>query len=91
MGNNKLQWFNQNHIFLYPEIKLENLHGYVLPHAGTEYTGHILSHTLRFRPVKNFKYILIIYLPSQDQPNVGQYYHEYYVPFKTLEMIYPNK
>ena len=35
--------------------------------------------------------ILIIYLPSNLKPNIGKYYHEYYVPFKTLEMIYPDK
>ena len=84
-------WFNKDDIHLHHDIKLENLHGYVLPHAGTKYTGHILSHTLRFKPTKKFENILIIYLPSNLKPNIGKYYHEYYVPFKTLEMIYPDK
>ena len=84
-------WFNKKDIKKYSEIRLDNLHGYVLPHAGTENTGHILSHTLRFRPTKKFENILIIYLSSQQKPNVGEYYHEYYVPFKTLELFYPNK
>ena len=84
-------WFNEKDIIKHEPFFLDNLHGYVLPHAGTEYTGDILSHTLRFRPKKHFKNILIIYLPSQDKPNVEEYYHEYYVPFKTLEIFYPDK
>ena len=34
-------------------IIVDDLHGYVLPHAGTKHTGDILSHTLRFKPKKN--------------------------------------
>ena len=84
-------WFNEKHIKKHKKIKLDNLHGYVLPHAGTTYSGNILSHTLRFKPTKQFDTILIIYLPSNNNPNVGEYYHEYYVPFKTLKQFFPNK
>jgi len=84
-------WFDKSDIRKYDKIILDNLHGYVLPHAGTKYTGHILSHTLRFIPKKPFSNILIIYLPSNSEPNVGKYYHEYYVPYKTLQLFYPNK
>jgi predicted class III extradiol MEMO1 family dioxygenase len=41
--NNK--WFDSKHIVLDNIIKLNNIHGYVLPHASTKYTGHIISHT----------------------------------------------
>ena len=78
-------WFNSDDIKIHDIIELNNLHGYVLPHAGTTHTGDILSHTLRFRPQKKFKNILILYLPSNSSPNVGKYYHEYYVIYKTLQ------
>ena len=57
MNNN---WFNNKHIVLNNIIKLNNIHGYVLPHASTKYTGHIISHTLQFKPTKSFKKIYII-------------------------------
>ena len=84
-------WFNEGDIKIHDPIVLNNLHGYVLPHAGTRFTGHILSHTLRFRPSKSFENILIIYLPSKSEPNAGQYYHEYYVVYETLKKIFPDK
>jgi hypothetical protein len=88
-------WFNKNDILKYQvnniDINIDNLHGYVLPHAGTKHTGHILSHTLRFKPTKSFTNILIIYLPVHSKPNVENYYHEYYVPYKALKLFYPNK
>ena len=85
-------WFDEKDIFFHDKIFLDNLHGYILPHAGTKYTGNIISHTLRFCPNKSFKNILIIYLPSQESPNIGnKYYHEYYVPYKCIDMFYPNK
>lgn len=71
---------------------MSDLHGYVLPHAGTKHSGHVLSHTLRFKPTKEFSTILIMYLPSNRKPNVdGQYFHEYYVPMKALDVFFPNK
>ena len=82
-----VNWFSSKDIKIKPVIYLNNLHGYVLPHAGTQYTGKILSHTLRFRPYKNFTNILIIYLPAKKQPNMGKYYHEYGVIYNTLQSI----
>jgi len=84
MNNN---WFNNKHIVLNNIFKLNNIHGYVLPHASTKYTGHIISHTLQFKPTKLFKKIYIIYYPSQKYPNIDKYFHEYYVPFKSLEYV----
>ena len=79
-------WFNEKHLDLKKNIILSDLHGYVLPHAGTEYTGRIISHTLRFKPKKKFDNILIIYNPVSKTPNIqNKYYHEYFVPFKSLE------
>ena len=80
-------WFQKSDITLFKPIILDDLHGYILPHASTKYTGHILSHTLKFRP-KNIKKIVIIYYPSFDKENIivgsEKYYHEYYVPWQTM-------
>jgi hypothetical protein len=84
-------WFNKKHIILHKPILLDNLHGYVLPHAGTSHTGNIISHTLRFRPAKKFSNILILYLPSQKQPNIKGHFHEYYVPCECLKLVYPKQ
>jgi len=79
-------WFNKKHIKIDTIIELDDIQGYVLPHAGTKYTGEILSHTLRFKPKKIFNDILIIYYPVSDKPNVKElYYHEYYVVWKSLK------
>ena len=48
-------WFKNRDIEIIKKKVISNLHGYVLPHAGTKYTGKILSETLRFRPKKNLK------------------------------------
>lgn len=81
-------WFNHNDIELKNNIELENIEGYVLPHASTKYTGDIISHTLRFKPKKYFNKVYIIYYPSQQKPNVdNKYYHEYYVPWQTLKYV----
>lgn len=84
-------WFNKEDIKVYKPIYLDDLHGYILPHAGTKYTGNILSHTLRFRPKKIFNNIVIIYYPVNELPNVNGYHHEYYVLFKTLSLFYDKK
>jgi len=81
-------WFDAKHITLKPVILIEDLHGYVLPHAGTEFTGDIISHTLRFKPVKKFKKIVILYYPASKQPDVLNYYHEYYVPWQSLLAVF---
>ena len=88
-----MKWFTREDIekYKYNPIFVDNLQGYVLPHAGTTYSGEILAHSLRFRPKKEFDYVVIFYLPSQEKPNVGKYYHEYYVPLKALQLYYPNK
>lgn len=85
-------WFKANDItkYNYSAIYLQNLHGCVLPHAGTKYTGHIIAHTLRFRPVKKFSNIIIFYLPSNQEPNINGYYHEFYVPYEALKLYYPS-
>jgi len=93
-----MNWFNKNHI----EIKKllrdpcnKNIKGYVLPHAGTGYTGNILSHTLQFPPSNFFKNIVIFYYPANNIENVvisqnEKYFHEFYVPFKTLDYVCNN-
>jgi hypothetical protein len=83
-------WFNAKDVKLtHPIIKVADLQGYVLPHAGTEFTGVILAHTLRFRPTKVFTQIVILYSPAGEDPDVDDmYYHEYYVPWKALELAF---
>lgn len=82
-------WFNKNDISISKSILLDDLHGYVLPHAGTKHTGHIISHTLRFKPKKKFSKVIILYYPSQSKPNVnGKWFHEYYVPWKSLDHVF---
>jgi hypothetical protein len=87
-------WFNPADINFKDKdiIKVPDLHGYVLPHAGTEFTGDIISHTLRFRPTKKINKIIIIYYPASDEPDIEEkgekYYHEYYVPWKSLEAVF---
>ena len=79
-------WFQKSDLLLSEPIILDDLHGYVLPHASTKYTGHILSHTLQFKPNKVIKQIIIIYYPAFDKENITvgseKYYHEYYVPWQ---------
>lgn len=86
-------WFNAKDIKLLKPIAVD-LHGYVLPHAGTLFTGSIISHTLRFRPVKTFKNIVILYYPAKIDPDIRvndqMYYHEYYVPWKSLVSVFGN-
>ena len=83
-------WFQKSDIKLLYSIVLDDLYGYVLPHASTKYTGDILSHTLRFKPKKTnlVKKIVIIYYPAFDKENIEvgpeKYYHEYYVPWQTM-------
>ena len=78
-------WFDSKDIIQHNIIKVEDLHGYVLPHAGTEYTGNIISHTLRFRPTKLFTKIIILYYPASATFDVeDNYFHEYYVPLKKI-------
>jgi len=93
-------WFKSSDIKILPPIYLPDLHGYVLPHAGTSHSGNIISHSLRYRPQKLVHTIIILYLPVAKKPNVKasnengvkhmSYYHEFYVPYKSLQKIYPN-
>lgn len=84
-------WFDKKDLTIKPTITIQNLHGYTLPHAGTAYSGEIISHTLRFRPAKKVNKIIILYYPSSDSPDITEfnisYYHEYYVPWKSLNYI----
>ena len=82
-------WFHHSHIKIQkPLIPIEDLHGYVLPHAGTEHSGSVLSHTLRFIPRKHFSNILIVYYPASVSENVeGKMYHEEYVVQETLKHV----
>ena len=88
-------WFNANDIKIPKLVKKniinKNIKGYVLPHAGTKFTGHILSHTLRFAPTNFFDNIVILYYPANNTENVEfgdeKYYHEYYVLKETLDHV----
>lgn len=82
-------WFNKNDIIFKNKIVIEDLHGYVLPHAGTKHTGDIIAHTLRFKPKKKFTKVFILYYPSNEKPNInGKHHHEYFVPWKSLDYVF---
>lgn len=84
-------WFNSNDLIYNKPIILDDLHGYILPHAGTTHTKNIVNHTLQFKPSKTFHFVKIIYYPSSDNPNIdGIWYHEYYVIWKIMEHYIKN-
>lgn len=92
-------WYKSSDIKNLSPIYLPDIHGYILPHAGTTYSGNIISHTLRFRPKRQPRNIYILYIPASKTPNViihkgntdtGKYYHEFYVPWKSLQKIFPK-
>ena len=88
-------WFKRKDIKIRNSdiVYLDDLQGYVIPHASTQFTGRLISDILRYRP-RNFKdinMIVIIYLPSQSTPNVkNRYFHEFYVVWKSLSMVYQD-
>lgn len=55
-----------------PSILVDDIYGYVLPHAGTQYTGDIIQHTLQFRPknIEKIKHVYIYYFPSNVKPDI---------------------
>lgn len=55
-----------------PSIVVDDIYGYVLPHAGTQYTGDIIQHTLQFRPknVDEIKHVYIYYFPANEKPDI---------------------
>lgn len=84
-------WFHPDDIYRYKTLKVDDLRGYVLPHAGTKYTGEIISHTLRIKPKSKIKKIYIIYYPATDKPDIEGMYHEYYVPLMCLKLFFKVK
>ena len=85
-------WFNERDILKhfttsFNIIELPDLNGYVLPHAGTEYTGQIIAHTMRFKPTKRFSRVYILFYPA----NSGESHktaHEYEVPYKSCLTVF---
>ena len=65
-------WWKESDITLTKTelISVNNITGYVLPHAGTSHSGEVISHTLRFKPNKMFKKILILFYPANPSENV---------------------
>lgn len=95
-------WFSETDFDFSKSLKKEDIYGYVLPHAGTAHTGKIYIHTLQYIPRNmDFSNVYIFYYPANDSENVEEngkkYYHEYYVPMKSLKYIFkhwwkiPNK
>ena len=85
------QWFSKNDININNIIKMNDLHGYVLPHASTKYTKNVINNTLQFKPTKFFNNIIIIYYPVSETENVlfnGKfYYHEFFVIYKIFKYV----
>jgi hypothetical protein len=66
-------WFHSEDVLSnQPPIIVDDLQGYVLPHAGTEYTGDIIRHTLQFRPsnIESIRRVYIYYYPANEEPDV---------------------
>ena len=92
-------WFSPSDIKHKTQFVLKDIHGYVLPHAGTKHTSEILSHTLRFCPKKKFTKVIILYYPVKREHDImikgkkkgkniiHKYHHEYYVVWKTLQHV----
>ena len=55
-----------------PSIVVDDIYGYVLPHAGTQYTGDIIQHTFQFRPknIEEIKRVYIYYFPANEKPDI---------------------
>ena len=67
------RWFNgEDIISIQQPIVVDDICGYVLPHAGTEFTGDIIQHTLRFQPrhIESFRRVYIYYYPANRKPDV---------------------
>ena len=67
------RWFTSKDIIPNQQpIVVDDVCGYVLPHAGTEYTGDIIQHTLRFQPrnIESIRRVYIYYYPANTRPDV---------------------
>lgn len=84
-------WFNESdilkHFKSFSLIELKDLNGYVLPHAGTEYTGQIIAHTMRFKPTKKFSKVYILFYPANPN-DTEKTAHEYEVPYKSCLTVF---
>jgi hypothetical protein len=88
-------WFNEKFLQSYSNISsvfINNLKGFVLPHASLFYTYNIMLHTFRFRPSTIlFNKVIIFYYPSSKSEDVetkdNKYYHEYYTVWKSCEYL----
>ena len=84
-------WFNESdilkHFKSFSLIELKDLNGYVLPHAGTEYTGQIIAHTMRFKPTKKFSKVYILFYPA-NPTDTEKTAHEYEVPYKSCLTVF---
>jgi len=84
-------WFNESDILKnfksFSIIELKDLNGYVLPHAGTEYTGQIIAHTMRFKPTKKFSKVYILFYPA-NSIDTEKTAHEYEVPYKSCLTVF---
>ena len=89
-------WYSKEDIKISKKdvIELDDLHGFVLPHAGTQYTKQVLNSVLRFKPTKRFNKVYIFYYPAYPTENVTysgkKYYHEYFVIKMVLSFVFLN-
>ena len=85
------RWFNASDLTpAETPIILNELRGYVLPHAPTKESGNIISHTLRFQPGKPVSTVVILYCSGRETmdvvfPTGESYHHELYVPLLCME------
>jgi len=85
-------WFKTSDIKYFSPIIVKDIRGYVLPHAGTSHTSHIMSNTLRFRPdterLTKITKVYIIFSPVSLHPNVEGEFHEYYTVHRTFDYVW---
>jgi hypothetical protein len=68
-------WFHSKDLsstIYLPTVVVDEIYGYVLPHAGTQYTGDIIQHTLQFCPknIHEIRRVYIYYFPANSQPDI---------------------
>jgi hypothetical protein len=85
------KWFNEHDLNKkHNPIVIPQLKGLVLPHAGTRHIGHIMSHTLRFRPkLQNINKIVVFFLPSNKNKSIDS--HEYQIPINCIRELWGDQ
>ena len=86
-------WFRTEDILSdKPSTIVDDIYGYVLPHASTAYTGEIISHTLQFKPsnIDSIRRVYIYYYPANNKPDITIQSNPITDPNEKIISIYMN-